>query len=240
MSNLESAISRAASLVTVATLCYVFEVAAFTSGYFARIGSEYLHFFSMSDLFVSTLFLMPITIVTLVASLGSLWTYFTLAGNTEPGNFRPFAAAFFIFSLVGLLFTAPSESLTMKALGILGGGVYFFSCSGFYYWVVKKGMRGLLLPIAAFFGLSTTAVMFGIYVADMDFRYRKPSRIAIHNSSVEIRVIRSSAIGIFGLSCKDSNAVFINWDRVISITPSTNTDCRYDQTIPFSLYYLYF
>ena len=47
----------------------IYFLLTYNAGYFAALGVEYLHFFSLSDLIISALFIMPIAVVTITLSV---------------------------------------------------------------------------------------------------------------------------------------------------------------------------
>ncbi len=239
---------RDQSFLTVATstigsvgLLCVYFIAAYNSGYFAALGVEYLHFFSLTDLLLSSLFLMPVTVLTVTLSCGSFAIYYMLSRRPSFQSSWGFFWALTFFSVSSGAVTSFTEDRIMTVIAYVGGLIYFLSCAMAYKWAVVDKLSSSIFPLGSFLGLSTVIILFGVYMANMDMRYRTASLITMDDQSgIEARVIRASTQGLLVSYCSDGFLGFIAWTKVANVRRSSGCASQFDSTIPVTLRYLYF
>lgn len=241
MKEIAEAFSPFASVIAALGLLFIFEIAAFNSGYYAAMGTEYLNFFSMSDFVTTALFLMPITVL-VVFLTGLAFVFFIAAQRLVSENsYLPFMFAAITFCGSGFWITSYTEQVNMRYVAHVGGAIYFVSACIFFVWLKRPKetpSRYVIFPLLC---ASFVVIMFGYYMANMDLQYRKPSTLALDSGgNMEVRVFRASSVGVLAEICSMEELIFVPWSQIKSLHRSTGCDGKYDTTVPITLRYLFF
>lgn len=240
MKEVSESLSSLISIFTTLGLLFIFEIAAFNSGYYAAMGTEYLNFFAMTDFVTTALFLMPITVLVVILTGLAFSLYIAAQRLFARGSYLPFLIASITFLGTGSWIASYTESLGMRLVANAGGIIYFASASMFFVWLKRPKetvVKYLLFPLV---NASFVAILFGYYMANMDLRYRKPSTISlVSGDNIEARVLRASGQGILAMSCINDELVFVPWPQIKELQRSAGCHGKYDDTVPFTLKYLF-
>lgn len=234
------AFSPFASVFAALGLLFVFEIAAFNSGYYAAMGTEYLNFFSITDFVTTALFLMPITVLVVFLTGLAFVIYVASQRLFTEDSYLPIIIAGVTFCGSGIWITSYTEQFEMKMVAYAGGGIFFASACMFFVWLKQPHeapAKYLLFPLLS---ASFVVILFGYYMANMDLQYRKPSTISlVTGDNMEARVLRASGQGILAMSCSKDELVFVPWPQIKYLQRSKGCVGKYDETVPFTLKYLF-
>ncbi len=240
LKEISEAFSPFTSAFAALGILFIFEIAAFNSGYYAAMGTEYLNFFSMSDFVTTALFLMPITVLVVFLTGLAFLLFLTSQRLFSESSYIPFLIAAMTFCGSGIWITSYTEQLGMRIVAFAGGLIYFLSASLFFVWLKRPQQspsRFLIFPLLS---ASFVSILFGYYMANMDIEYRKPSTLAlVAGNSIEVRIFRASNLGILAESCGKDELIFVPWPQIKSLQRSKGCIGKYDETVPFTLRYLF-
>lgn len=219
---------------------FVFEIAAFNSGYYAAMGTEYLNFFSFTDFTTTALFLMPVTLITVFLTGVAYFIFLLFKSIAHLSGRASGLISFIAFIISAFAIVSYTEQPSMRVVAYIGGILYFVSAAIFLKGVMSPQKNYYKCMVLSFLGASFVIVLFGFYMANMDLRYRRPSLVETKfNYDWRVRVFRSSGAGVLAEDCETGQIVFIPWSSIVSIKRSRGCIDRYDSSIPPTLRYLF-